>query len=77
MSPPIHPLLNALRSCTVAEQHEFARLAGTKRNYLYQLAGATRCPKLKLALRIVDASVKMHTLTTGRVPKLTIQELIV
>lgn len=70
------PLLDALRSCTVPEQHDFAKLAKTKRNYLYQLACGERAPGLALALQIVNASIEMHVRTRGRVPKLRVQDLV-
>ena len=71
------PLLTALRACTVPEQHEWAALAGTKRNYLYQLALCTdgRQARVRLAKAIADASVQMHVKTLGRVPKVTMEEL--
>ena len=70
------PLLTALRACTVEEQHEWAGLAGTKRNYLYQLATCSRrSPGVDLAKRIADASVKMHVSTLGRVPKVTMDQI--
>ena len=37
-NPSITPLLEVLRTCTANEQLELATLAGTTRNYLYQLA---------------------------------------
>lgn len=70
------PLLEALRSCTVPEQHDFAKLAMTKRNYLYQLACGEREPKIRLAQQIVNASIEMHVRTRGRVPKLKITDLL-
>lgn len=70
------PLLDALRCCTVPEQHDFAKLAKTKRNYLYQLACGERAPRLALALQIVNASIEMHVRTRGRVPKLRVQDLV-
>ena len=73
-SPPT-PLLHALRCCTVPEQHQWAKLAETSRNYLYQLATCERRAGLGTALRIVEASKQMHVLTTGRVPKITLAEL--
>ena len=72
----VTPLLAALRACSVPEQHEWAALAGTKRNYLYQLALCTRksC-RSGLARSIAEASVAMHVKTTGRIPKVTMEEL--
>jgi hypothetical protein len=76
-APPfVHPLLIALRACTVKEQHDFAALAGTKRNYLYQLAGSSRVPRATLAVAIAKASREMHVRTTGRVPKVTVEQLV-
>ncbi len=76
MKKPITPLLSALRKMTVEEQHQMATLAGTKRNYLYQLATCSRnSPKIKLAKAIADASVVLHVQTLGRTPKLTMEQL--
>jgi hypothetical protein len=70
------PLLTALRACTVGEQHEWAALADTTRNYLYQLATCSRkAPGVNLAKRIADASVQMHVKTLGRVPKVTLEQI--
>ncbi len=74
-SPPT-PLLHALRCCTVPEQHEWAELAGTSRNYLYQLATCERRAGLRTALRIVESSKQMHIATTGRVPKISLNDLL-
>lgn len=70
------PLLLALRACTVPEQHEWAELAGTKRNYLYQLAMCTRKQAgANLAQRVAAASVEMHVRSLGRIPKVTLEQL--
>lgn len=70
------PLLEALRACAnSAEQHTFAQLAGTSRNYLYQLALCERKnPGIQTVNAIVEASKVMHVRTTGRVPKLTMED---
>lgn len=76
MENVVTPLLTALRACSVDEQYEFARLAGTKRNYLYQLATCHRKnPGLKLAQAICDASADLHRRTAGRVPALTTADI--
>lgn len=73
---PITPLLAVLRRMTTEEQDQFAKLAGTSRNYLYQLATCSRsCPRVTLAKGIADASVVMHLQTLGRTPKLTMDQL--
>lgn len=69
------PLLAALRTMSVPEQHRLALMAGTSRNYLYQLAGCTRRPGISLATGIVDAMAVMHRETNGRVPLISMQEL--
>ncbi len=72
----VTPLLTALRACTVDEQYEFARLAGTKRNYLYQLASChRRQPNITLAAAICAASVALNSRTKGRVPVLTTDDI--
>jgi hypothetical protein len=76
LDPPKTPLLEVLRQCTVAEQHELAALAGTKRNYLYQLATCRRkSTKLNTAYAISEAVTKMHVKTLGKVPKISVEEL--
>lgn len=70
------PLLQLLRQCTVPEQHELARLAGTKRGYLYQLASCHRCSvRAHLGYQISRAATIMHVKSLGRIPKITIDEL--
>ena len=70
------PLLLALRQCNTAEQHEFAALAGTTRNYLYQMATCQRSEYLSETVRRVsEASKAMHVKPTGRVPKLSMEEI--
>lgn len=76
MKKPITPLLAALRTLTVEEQEQFARLAGTSRSYLYQLAICSRrSPRSVLAKGIADASVVLHVQTLGRCPKLTLDAI--
>ncbi|MEN9316089.1 MAG: hypothetical protein RIS35_2482 [Pseudomonadota bacterium] len=70
------PLLAALRACTVDEQFELARLAGTKRNYLYQLASCHRKqPNVRLAEAICNATAVLNKRTDGRVPVLTTADI--
>jgi len=72
MAKNVTPLLGALRACSVDEQYEFARLAGTTRNYLYQLATChRRRPNVGLAAAICEASQVLSLRTDGRVPVLT------
>lgn len=76
IDPPMTPLLEVLRQCTVEEQHELAALAGTQRNYLYQLATCQRkSTKLDTAFKIVEAVNKMHVRSLGRIPKISLDEL--
>lgn len=54
-----------MRLATTAEQEELAKLAGTKRPYLYHLAGEKdktygREPQPKLAIALETASAVMH-----------------
>lgn len=70
------PLLTVLRSLTVDEQYDLAELAGTQRNYLYQLASCTRRPRLKLGMSIEAATREMNKRTGGRCPVLSVQELV-
>lgn len=70
------PLLAALRQCNTAEQHEFAALAETTRNYLYQMATCKRSRfTAETVRRVAEASKAMHVKTTGRVPKLSMEEI--
>jgi hypothetical protein len=76
MKKPITPLLSALRKMTVEEQHQFAKLSGTTRNYCYQIATCSRpSPRAKLTKGLADASVVMHVQTLGRTPKLTMEQI--
>ena len=69
------PLLTVLRSLTVDEQHDLADMAGTTRNYLYQLASCDRKPRLNLGMKIGAATRVMNKRTEGRCPVLSVQEL--
>lgn len=70
------PLLALLRACTVDEQRELARLAGTKRNYLYQLASChRRQPNVGLAEAICAATAVLHERTAGRIPLITTSQI--
>lgn len=68
------PLLLVLRGCTVPQQHRLAELAGTKRNYLYQLAGKSRSPNVALAVAISGASRILHQETNGKTPIITVEQ---
>lgn len=60
-TPPTTPLLQVLRELEAGgRREEFAKLAGTSTNYLYQLATCKRksC-RATLAKQIADASVEM------------------
>lgn len=73
---PKTPLLECLRVCSTEEQHELARLAGTTRTYLYQLATCQRrSTSAAKACDISDAVNKMHVKSLGRIPKLSVEEL--
>lgn len=62
-SPPTTPLLAILRQMTPQQRLEFATLAGTKVDYLYQLAGCNRTScRSALAMRIASASEQMALL---------------
>ena len=75
-TPPRTPLLEVLRRCTLDEQNEIARMAGTKRNYLFQLGSCQRKQTtLRKGLRIVQAVATMHARSCGRIPKITLEEL--
>ena len=73
---PATTLLHALRCCTVPEQHELAALADTSRGYLYKLAAGERIAGGRLASALVKASRAMHIKTTGRIPKLTLEDIV-
>lgn len=70
-----------MRLATTAEQEELAKLAGTKRSYLYHLAGEkatnyAREPLPKLAAAIESASAVMHKKTKGRLPLIYRTDLV-
>lgn len=72
----ITPLLEVLRCCSVEEQAELARLAGTTRNYLYQVATCyRRSVSARKALNISRAVTTMHVRSLGRIPKISIEEI--
>jgi len=50
-------------------------LAGTSANYLYQIAGCRREPRVGLAFRIEDATRQVWAETEGRLPIVTAHEL--
>lgn len=75
-STRLTPLLALLRACTPAERELLAGRAGTKVSYLYHLAGCTRTPRASLAVKLVSASDWMHKRSRGRVPAITMHELV-
>jgi hypothetical protein len=73
---PETPLLKLLRCCTVAEQHELARLAGTTRNYLYQMAGCHRKEfSASKVMAVSEAATRMHVKSLGRIPKISAEAI--
>lgn len=72
----VTPLLEVLRACSVPEQQEIARLAGTTRNYLYQVATCHRkSVRASTAIAISDAVTKLHVRSLGRIPKISVEEI--
>lgn len=72
MNTTTTPLADWLRAATPEERERMATLAGTKVNYLYQLAGCARSvPKADLAFGIEEATKVLHTETAGRLPIIT------
>lgn len=72
----ITPLLDVLRCCSTDEQAELARLAGTTRNYLYQVATChRRSVSARKALAISRAATAMHVRSLGRIPKISMEEI--
>lgn len=69
------PLLELLRACDVPEQHLLADMAGTRRNYLYQIATCRRTPNVALARDITLASERLNRMTHGKTPVITIDQL--
>lgn len=73
---PVTPLLDILRACTVPEQEELAKMAGTTRNYLYQVATCHRkAVRVSTALAISEAVTRMHVRTLGRIPKISVSDI--
>jgi DNA-binding XRE family transcriptional regulator len=68
-------LLRVLRACTRQEAERIADAAGTKRHYLYAIAGCHRTPNVQLASAICAAVDTLHEQTEGRVPKITVDDI--
>lgn len=60
---------------TSDEQAALAQLAGTSKNYLYQLAKQTRVASAELAAAIEKASHIVARRSKGRLPKLPREQL--
>ncbi len=73
---PQTPLLALLRDLTPVQRKTLADNAGTKVSYLYALGSCQResC-RTDLAMRIEEASRKMHDETLGLTPIVTMQQL--
>jgi hypothetical protein len=76
---PRTPLLNLLRQLTAEQRETLADNAGTKVSYLYSLASCQRgegqsC-SAPLALKIEEATIRMHHATDGETPIVTIRDL--
>lgn len=70
-----------MRLATTAEQEELAKLANTKRSYLYHLAGEKdkaygREPQPKLAIALESASAVLHKQSKGRLPLIYRTDLV-
>lgn len=70
-----------MRLATTAEQEELAALAGTKRPYLYHLAGEKgkaygREPRPELAIALEAASRTLHKRSDGRLPLIYRTDLV-
>ena len=72
---PKTPLLALLRTLTPKQRERFAKQARTSVSYLYALSSGDRSPSAQLALRIEQASERMHKNTNGRSPVVTMREL--
>lgn len=66
--------MNAMKkwmaAATTGEQEQLAKLAGTSRDYLYQVASGHRTPLTKLAGRIEAAAKEIRKVSKGRLPEL-------
>jgi hypothetical protein len=69
------PLSRWLRLASDQERDRLALLAGTSRNYLYQIAACRREPRVGLAFRIEAASRKLWAETEGRLAIVTAEEM--
>jgi DNA-binding transcriptional regulator YdaS (Cro superfamily) len=58
-----------MSAATSAEQEMLAEKVGTSRGHLYQLAGGFRQTSAEMAGRIEEATIEMHKLSKGRLPK--------
>lgn len=73
---PQTPLLALLRSLNDEQRVALAADAGTTVSYLYSLASCQRAAcRSGLALRIQQASERMHEATAGVAPIVTMQDL--
>lgn len=76
MPTPTTCLRTLLQACTPTERDRLAALAGTTVGYLHQLAGCHRgVPRADLAVRIEDATTKMHAESAGRLPIVTARDV--
>lgn len=76
MPTPTTCLRVLLQTCTPTERDRLADLAGTTVGYLHQLAGCHRgVPRADLAVRIEDASTRMHVESDGRLPVVTARDI--
>lgn len=75
-STRLTPLLALLRAATPDERQLLADRAKTKVSYLYHIASCARTPRASLAVRLVAGSEWLSRKTRGRVPAVTMQELV-
>lgn len=73
--PRDNPLAKWLRDASADERDRMAALAGTTTSYLYQIAGLSREPKVRIAWGIEAATSQLHTETNGRLPVVTVRQL--
>lgn len=76
---PRTPLLNLLRQLTAEQREKLSNDAGTKVSYLYSLAscqrGAGQSCSAPLALKIEEATIRMHHATDGETPIVSVRDL--
>lgn len=74
-TPNSNPMAEWLRLASAEQRERCASLAGTSVNYLYQIAGLRREPKVGMGVLIEDATTTLHEESMGLLPVVTARDL--